>query len=161
MELSKILIAAFVVVAVAWSIKRVLFNRSGVFDLFNLPASRYELYSTDLGGEKPKRLSAYGVAGNPDAIFVNSKEVVIGERKSRRAGSQPTHYEIFQVVIYMGLAMHKWPRHKIHARICYANKVLKVNHNPTLFSKLIGLREEILASRRAGKALNRTPLLKR
>jgi len=121
--------------------------------LFDLDPVEYELVGTDLGGSRHKvYLKADGLVGVPDVVFRHrsTRAILIGEAKSRRFNGSVSRYEEYQVVLYMGLAWHRY-RVPVSALIRYGcGQLVPLELDPDAYSSLVRL---IPRYREAAKSL--------
>lgn len=139
-------------------------SKDDIFRAFGLDPAAYELISSDLGkGHARKRIRWRGVGGEPDAIFRHKRSgrIIVGEFKSRRWARRVRPREYFQIVLYIGIARAEFTSNNVLGVLAFKDKVLEIEHHPELFSNLIQLRTEVLASMKKKKALNSRPLLSR
>ncbi|WP_213664409.1 hypothetical protein [Stutzerimonas stutzeri] len=137
----------------------------GVHANFKLDSGRYKLLGTDLGAQEVGSifLSYAGVNGKPDAIFEDRKKpcIIVGEHKARKYKAGVRLREFYQVVLYMGIARRKWPRHDVKGLISFDDKVVWVDFDSHVFQALLDLKPEAIEGLRSGKASNPTPLHRR
>ncbi|HCE5819799.1 TPA: hypothetical protein N0H37_004522 [Pseudomonas aeruginosa] len=139
-------------------------SKDDIFRAFGLDPAAYELISSDLGkGHARKRIRWRGVGGEPDAIFRHKRSgrIIVGEFKSRRWARRVRPREYFQIVLYIGIARAEFTSNNVLGVLAFKDKVLEIEHHPQLFSNLIHLRAEVIASMKKKKALNSRPLLSR
>ncbi|TVS17235.1 MAG: hypothetical protein EA417_07415 [Gammaproteobacteria bacterium] len=82
-----------------------------VFNLFQLDPDEYELLGFDLGdGSRKVTVRGLGLIGAPDALFRRRRDgrLLVGDFKTRRFRGNPSKYERFQMVLYMGVASHQY-----------------------------------------------------
>ncbi len=142
-------------------------NRSAdheIFSKFGVSPTGFILASSDLGGSSAgNRLSGYGITGEADAVFQsrNKKQLVVGEFKSRKYKGYVRPYELFQTILYMGLALRHYDAQSVTGVIAYADNKVEVAFDKTVFDALVELRAEMLTGLKNKKALNTMPLHKR
>ena len=126
---------------------------SRICRLFDLDPQEYSLIGSDLGGSADKLfLRADGVVGAPDAIFRHNESgtIVVGEAKRRRYRGTTSDYELYQVVLYQGLA-HRRYRTAVRGLLRYGcGRVVQIDPDGELYRNLIGLLPEY---RRVAKSL--------
>lgn len=135
-----------------------------IHEKFGLSLREYSIVSSDLGGKhKAKRLSGDGVAGIPDALFKSllKPKMVVGEFKSRKFNGHVKPYELYQTILYMGLAIKQYGVKEVAGVICYADNRVDVVFDQALFDALMGLRLEVFSSYKQKRPANLTPLSKR
>lgn len=64
-------------------------------------------------------------------------------------------------MLYIGIARAEFTSNNVLGILAFNDKILEIEHHPELFSNLIQLRVEVLASMKKKKALNSRPLLSR
>ena len=138
--------------------------RRQLLELFGLDAREWRPVGSDLHGRAlpAKKLSANGVAGVPDAVFIHRRErrVLIAELKNR-AGTSPSLYERYQLVLYQGLAAARYPKHTPEGLIRYEDRCALVPFEPELYDALTGLRGEYQRARKRKRPLDPRPLTAR
>ena len=131
---------------------------------FGLQPGQWELVGSDLGkGHRRKRLSAYGLAGEPDALFRGNStgQIVVGEYKNRRHAGYVRRREFYQVIICIGLAREAFGTTNVVGVLVFKDARLQIAHDEELFRSLLGLRGECLASMKKRKPINDRPLHRR
>lgn len=131
---------------------------------FGLSPATYRIVSSDLGDSSPrKRLYGRGVAGEPDALFLDTSKshMVAGEFKSRKFKGYVRPRELYQLTLYLGLALQQHRPKTITGVLAYADHRVTVEFDVDVFSALIELRPELLSSFSRRSAVNPTPLHKR
>ncbi|MGP0171106.1 hypothetical protein ACSVIJ_04410 [Pseudomonas sp. NCHU5208] len=131
---------------------------------FGLQPGHWELVGSDLGkGHPRKRLNAFGLAGEPDALFRGKRtgQIVVGEFKNRRHAGYVRHREYYQVIICIGLARETFGESNVVGVLVFKDKRLEIPHDEALFRSLIGMRGECLGSMKQRKPLNDRPLHRR
>lgn len=75
---------------------------------WGLDPARIRVIASDLGRQRATwSLRTDGLAGNPDVIFRDraTRHIIIGETKSRHYKGSITPYELYQVTLYLGMAV--------------------------------------------------------
>lgn len=117
-----------------------------VLQLFDLDAERFEVLGFDLGdGSRKVMLRGDGLIGAPDAIFKRRHDgcIVIGDYKARRFRGQPSTYERYQMVLYMGVARRRY-RRPVAGLLSYGcGHVEPVAFEPETYAWLLTLRATV------------------
>lgn len=135
-----------------------------VFKQFSLSSSQWSLLGSDLGkGYSPRQLSAYGVAGIPDAIFQGRRtgQIVVGEYKNRLHKDFVHRREYYQVMLYIGLAMSAYRTTNVIGVLSYRDRCIQVTFDQAVFDALVELRYEPSESLTKRRPVNDRPLHKR
>lgn len=136
----------------------------GIYRKFGLKPGEWELLSSDLGkGHARSRIGAYGVAGEPDALFRGARtgQVVVGEFKNRRYRGFVRRREFYQVILYVGLAREALGATNVVGILAFNDSCVEIAHDEQLFRALIALRGEVLGSLKRRSPINDRPLHKR
>lgn len=150
-------IAAFAAVLLLRGTK----SSPAVFHKFGLPENKYKLISTDLGGRKSRIfLSAQGVQGIPDAVFMHrqKKEIVVGEFKSRKGRKYVRYNEFYQTTLYMGHLLDRYPDCEVRGIIAYADGATHISYDAAVYNELIKMRSEVKLALLRKKLLDKRPL---
>ena len=135
-----------------------------IYRKFGVSSVSFTLVSSDLGrSSSGRRLTAFGITGEADAVFISKsgQQVVVGEFKSRKFKGYVRPYELFQVMLYIGLAQHFFGASKASGVIAYADGKVHIAFDQAVFDALVGMRGEMLGGLKNRKALNTIPLHKR
>ena len=90
---------------------------------WGLDPATVRVLSSDLGRHRSnKALLADGLAGSPDVLFRDdrTRQVIVGEAKSRHFKGTVTPYERYQVTLYLGI-VHRIYRRPVKATLLYGN----------------------------------------
>ena len=90
---------------------------------WGLDPSTVRVLSSDLASHRSnKALLADGLAGNPDVLFRDgrTRQVIVGEAKSRHFKGTVTSYERYQVILYLGMVNRTY-RQPVKAILLYGN----------------------------------------
>lgn len=131
---------------------------------FGLQPGQWDLISSDLGkGHPRKKLSAFGVAGEPDALFRGNStgQIIVGEYKNRRHAGYVRRREFYQVILCIGLAREAFGASNVVGVLVFKDARLQIAHDEELFRSLLGMRGECLGSMKQRKPINDRPLHRR
>ena len=116
---------------------------------WGLDPSTVRVLSSDLASHRSnKALLADGLVGNPDVLFRDNRtrQVIVGEAKSRHYKGSVTPYERYQVTLYLGM-VHRLYRRPVTAIILYGNgRRAQLEFDKNLYHQLLA---QIPACRRA------------
>lgn len=135
-----------------------------IYRQFALPAAQWAIVSCDLGkGHPRKRLGAFGVGGDPDAIFRSSRsgQIAVGEFKNRKYRGYVRRREYYQILMYIGLARETFNTTNVVGLLSFRDECIQVTFDEGIFRALIALRSEVPISLKNNKPLDPRPLHKR
>lgn len=157
----------FVLAAVLWYVagRPALTPTSGrdheALALFGLSPREWRVIGTDLGHHpNPVYLRAGPVHGAPDALFASrdGRRLIVGELKSRRHRGHITDYERYQTTLYCGAALRQQKAVSVSALIRYADKVVPLAYDNSLFRHLLDLAPEAIQAEQTWTPIDPTPL---
>lgn len=135
-----------------------------IYKQFSLSATQWVIIGTDLGtGHPRKRLSALGIAGEPDAIFRGKRtgQIVIGEFKNRLYKGFVRRREYYQVMLYIGLAREAFKESNVVGLLSFRDGCVQIPFDEQLFRALVAIRTEVPISLKNRKPQDSRPLHKR
>lgn len=135
-----------------------------IYNLFQLSEGQHELISSDLGkGHPRRRMGAFGIGGEPDAMFKAKRtgQIIVGEFKNRKHKGYVRRREYYQVTLYLGLAAVTFKTRNVVGLLAFNDQCIEVPYDHDLFEALVGLRGEVLTSMKTKRAQNSRPLHRR
>lgn len=160
------MITIFAILAIAALLYLVLKAKApnDIYRQFALPASQWKIVSSDLGkGQPRKRLGAFGIGGEPDAIFRNarSSQIAVGEFKNRSYKGYVRRREYYQILLYIGLARETFNSTNVVGLLSFRDECIQVPFDEGVFRALIALRSEVPISLKNKRPIDPRPLHKR
>lgn len=74
---------------------------------------------------------------------------------------EPTLYERYQLILYMGLLQKRFPNHQIQGCVRYRNQVVTIPYEQFVYDALIHLVDEYRRCRAKKKVVDHRPLHRR
>jgi hypothetical protein len=114
-------------------------------ELFELNPNRTRFLNLDLAGVKGKPYIMNHVVGVPDCVcktkWRDTRVILVGEVKGRKAYNRPRNYEIYQLQMYMAMVAKKH-RTKVVGVLAYKDGIIEVAFDQRIVDDMMMKRSE-------------------